>query len=143
MAVRVAGWSRDGEAVEVYLSRGTETEVTVYDGEVESLSSATSAGAGIRVVSGGRQGFAYAGSLDEDVIAETLQEARDNAEFSSPEPWVGLPEPDGSTPVVLDLWRDELGDLPDRPQGKRGARARAGGACRRPPDKAGRDRQLG
>ena len=112
LAVRVAGWSRDGEDVEVYLSRGTETEVAVYDGEVESLSSATSAGAGIRVVSGGRQGFAYAGSLDEDVIAETLQEARDNATFSSPEPWVGLPEPDGSTPVVLDLWRDELATCP-------------------------------
>jgi PmbA protein len=108
MAVRVAGWSRDGEDVEVYLSRGTETEVRVYEGEIESLSSATSAGAGIRVISGGRQGFAYAGSLDEEVIAETLQEARDNAAFSSPEPWVGLPRPDGSAPVQLDLWRDDL-----------------------------------
>ena len=58
----MAGWSRDGEDVEVYVSRGTETEVRVYEGEVESLSSATSAGAGIRVVSGGRQGFAYAGA---------------------------------------------------------------------------------
>ncbi|MGA3219817.1 MAG: TldD/PmbA family protein [Acidimicrobiales bacterium] len=112
MACRVAGWARDGEDVEVYVSRGTETEVRVYEGEVESLSSATSAGAGIRVVSGSRQGFAYAGSLAEEVLAETLAEARDNAEFSSPEAWVGLPEPDGARPAALDLWRDELAGYP-------------------------------
>ena len=91
LAARVAGWSRDGEDVEVYVSRGTETEVAVYEGEVESLSSATSAGAGIRVVSGGRQGFAYAGSLDETVLAETLEEARSNASFASPEAVGGAP----------------------------------------------------
>jgi PmbA protein len=112
LAERVAGWSRDGESVEVYVSRGTETEVQVYEGEVESLSSATSAGAGIRVVSGGRQGFAYSGALDEDVLVATLEEARSNAQFSSPEPWVGLPEPDGAEPVALDLWRDELAAWP-------------------------------
>jgi PmbA protein len=112
LAARVAGWSRAGESVEVYTSRGTDTEVRVYDGEVESLSSATSAGAGIRVVSGGRQGFAYAGTLDEEVLVATLEEARSNAQFSSPEPWVGLPEPDGAEPVPLDLWRDELAAWP-------------------------------
>jgi PmbA protein len=108
LATRVAGWAGDGETVEVYVSRGTETEVRVYEGEVESLSSATSAGAGIRVVSGARQGFACAGILTEQVLAETLAEARSNAEFSSPEPWVGLPTPDGATSAPLDLWRDEL-----------------------------------
>ena len=112
MAARVAGWARDGEDVEVYMSRGTETEVRVYEGEVESLSSATSAGAGVRVVSGGRQGFAYAGSLDGEVMADTLAEARDNAAFSSPEAWVGLPAPDGAPPVHLDLWREELDGYP-------------------------------
>jgi PmbA protein len=112
VAARVAGWARDGEDVEVYVSRGTETEVRAYEGEVESLSSATSAGAGIRVVRGGRQGFAYAGALDEEVLAETLAEARDNASFSSAEAWVGLPEPDGARPVVLDLWREELAGYP-------------------------------
>jgi PmbA protein len=108
LAARVAAWSRDGESVEVYISRGTDTEVRVYEGDVESLSSATSAGAGIRVVSHGRQGFAYTGALDEDALAETLEEARSNAQFSSPEPWVGLPGPDGAEPPLLDLWRDEL-----------------------------------
>lgn len=108
LAARVAGWARDGEGVEAYVVRGTDTEIRVYEGEVESLSSATSAGIGVRVVLGNRQGFAYAGSLDESVLGETLAEARDNATFASPDDWVGLAEPDGIAPASLDLWRDSL-----------------------------------
>jgi len=79
----VAGWAKTGEEVEVYVARGTETEVRAYDGEVESLTSATSAGIGIRVVVDHRLGFAWAGSLDESVLGETLDEARDNAAFAT------------------------------------------------------------
>jgi PmbA protein len=114
LASRVAGWAREGEDVEVYLSRGTGTQIRVYEGEVESLSSATSAGAGIRVVSGGRQGFAYAGSLEEPVLKETLDEARSNGVFTTAETWVGLPVPDGATPAGLDLWREELAACPTK-----------------------------
>ena len=48
----LASWTqaRPGEEIEVYVGRGTETEVRAYEGEVESLSSADSAGVGIRVV---------------------------------------------------------------------------------------------
>jgi PmbA protein len=112
LATRVAGRARDGEQVEAYVGRGRETDIRVYEGEVESLSSAESGGIGIRVVSGHRQGFAYAGSLDEDVIAETLEEARDNAGFASPDEWVGLARPDGVAPADLDLWRDDLAAYP-------------------------------
>ena len=108
LARRVAGWARDGEQVEVYAARGSDTDVTVYDGEVESLSTATSAGLGVRVVSGSRQGFAYAGSLDADVVEETLAEARDNASFGTPDEFLGLAVPDGYPAAALDLWRDEL-----------------------------------
>ena len=111
LASRVAGWARDGEQVEAYVARGRDTEVVVYEGEVESLSSAESAGVGIRVVSGGRQGFAYAGSLDLEVVEETLAEARDNAGFATADEWVGLAVPDGVEPAALDLWRDDLAAL--------------------------------
>jgi len=108
LAQQVAGWARPGEEVEAYLARGSGTEARTYEGEVESLSSEAYAGAGIRVVAGHRQGFAYAGSLAPDVLAETLEEARDNASFASPEDWVGLPRPDGVAPAPLELWREEL-----------------------------------
>ncbi len=112
LATKVAGWARDGEQVEAYVARGRDTEVQVFEGDVESLSSAESAGIGIRIVKGPRQGFAYAGSLDPNVVEETLEEARDNAGFASDDEYVGLAAPDGVAPADLDLWRDDLASFP-------------------------------
>jgi PmbA protein len=111
---RIADQARPGEELEVYASRGVETDVRAYDGEVEQLASASSAGVGIRVVSAQRQGFAYAGTLDESVIAETLAEARDNATFATPDDHLGLARPDAVAPASLDLWDDALISLPTR-----------------------------
>ncbi len=112
MAERVAGWANTGEDVEVYVARGTETEVRAYDGEVESLTSATSAGIGIRVVVDHRLGFAWAGSLDESVLQETLDEARDNARFATADEHVRLAVPDGVEAVPVDLWDAGLAGVP-------------------------------
>jgi len=112
VATRIAGLARDHEQVEAYVAHSRETSVRVYGGEVESLSSAESEGVGIRVIKDSRQGFAYAGSLDPQVIEETLAEARDNVIFASPDPHVGLAEPDGVAKVTLDLWREDLLSVP-------------------------------
>ena len=53
LAEAVVGRAVPGEQVEVYVARGHDTEVRAYDGAVESLSSATSGGVGIRVVLAG------------------------------------------------------------------------------------------
>jgi PmbA protein len=112
LVTRIAEQARPGEELEVYASRGVETDVRAYDGEIEQLSSASSAGVGIRVVAGQRQGFAYAGTLDEEAITETLAEARDNATFATPDEHLGLARPDGVAPASLDLWDDALSELP-------------------------------
>ncbi len=108
IAERIVGWGRDGEQIEAVVGHSRETDVRVYKGEIESLSVAESQGVGIRVIAGGRQGFAYAGTLDSDVLGETLAEARDNAEFGSPDEFFGLAEPDGVDPPVLDLYNEAL-----------------------------------
>jgi PmbA protein len=115
IARKVAGSARDGEQVEAYVVRTRDTDVEVFDGEVESLTTASVEGVGIRVVADHRQGLAWAGSLDLDVIEETLREARDNAGFGAPDEWYGLASPadvDGISPPDLDLWRDELASVP-------------------------------
>ncbi len=112
VADRVAGWARTGEEVEVYVARGDETEVRAFGGGVESLTSATSAGIGIRVVVDHRLGFAWAGSLEESVFEETLAEARDNAKFATPDEHVRLAVPDGVAPVAVDLWDEGLASVP-------------------------------
>jgi PmbA protein len=112
VAERVAGWARTGEEVEVYVARGDETEVRAFAGEVESLTSATSAGIGIRVVVDHRLGFAWAGSLEGSVFEETLNEARDNASFATPDEHMRLAVPDGVAPTVVDLWDEALAAVP-------------------------------
>jgi len=112
---RVAGAARDGEQVEAYVVRTRDTEVEVFDGEVESLTTASVEGIGVRVIARQRQGLAWAGSLAPDVVAETLAEARDNAAFGEPDAWYGLASPadtNGFAPPALDLWRDELVKVP-------------------------------
>jgi PmbA protein len=111
----VARAARDGEQVEAYVVRSRETDVEVFDGKVESLTTASVEGVGIRVIVGHRQGLAWAGSLAADVIEETLTEARDNAGFGEPDEWYGLASPadvDGVAAHTLDLWREELASVP-------------------------------
>jgi PmbA protein len=112
VARRIAGMATADEQVEAYVSRGRSTTVRAYDGAVESLTQAESAGIGVRVVVDHRQGFAYAGTLDEAAVLDALAEARDNARFAEPDEWIGLAEPDGVAPAELDLWPAGLAELP-------------------------------
>lgn len=112
VAERIAGWARDGEQVEAYVARSRDTDVRIFDGDIESLSSAESEGVGVRVVVGGRQGFAYAGSLDPSVVEEVLGEARDNASFGSADEFNAVASPDGVAAADLDLYRDALASFP-------------------------------
>ncbi len=115
LARRVAGGARGGEQVESYVARSRDTEVRVFDGDGESLSVAGGDGVGVRVVADGRQGYAWAGSLDPEVVDETLAEARDNAGFGEPDQWYGLSSPadaGGVEAAALDVWREELRSMP-------------------------------
>ncbi|KAA0232752.1 MAG: Metalloprotease PmbA [Acidimicrobiales bacterium] len=109
---RIVAAAQGDEQVEAVVLHSQDTEVRVYEGEVESFSSAESRGVGIRVVKNGRQGFAYAGTFDEDALFETLAEARDNAEFGTQDEWAGLAEPDGVDVADLELFDARLVGFP-------------------------------
>lgn len=102
LASSVAREAGPQEQVEAFVGRSSYTTVRAHGGEIESFTSAVSAGIGVRVVRDHRQGFAWAGTLDPDAIADALAEARDNATFAEPDEWVGLAEPDGVLPVPFD-----------------------------------------
>lgn len=111
IAQRVLGWANDNEDVEVVAVHDRDTEIRVYQGEIEQFTASESQGVGIRVISDSRQGFAYAGTLDEDVLAETLREARDNAAFGTPDEFLGLAQPDGVPVPSLDLFDERVGEM--------------------------------
>jgi len=112
VADRVVAQARPGEQVEAFVARGGETEVRVYEGDVEHFVSAQSEGIGIRVIRDGRTGFAYAGTLDEAAIVEVLADARDNVQFGTVDEWAALAEPDGVAITEQTLWNDRLADYP-------------------------------
>jgi PmbA protein len=112
VAARIAEMAGPGEQVEAFVARSTSTTVRAYDGDVESLTQASSAGVGVRVIVDHREGFAYAGTLDEGVVLEALAEARDNATFGEPDEFNGLATPDGVEAADLDLWPEHLADVP-------------------------------
>jgi PmbA protein len=108
IATRIAGWAKDGEQVEAYVVRGRECDIRIHEGGIEQLSTADSEGVGVRVVADHRQGFAWAGSLDPEVLQEALDEARDNASFGTPDEFLGLAEPDGVAAPDIDPYDEEL-----------------------------------
>ena len=114
LASDIAGRAAPGEQLEAYVSRTRETDVKVFDHAVESLTVAERAGVGVRVIVDGRQGFAWAASLDPDVVSAALTDARDNAEFATPDECQGVVTPeeaDGVTAPVLDLWAEDVGQV--------------------------------
>lgn len=92
------------EELEVMVSRTFETEIRVHGGEVENFTSAQSSGVGVRLIKDGRQGLAYVGSLDPQVIGDLVDQARDNARYSTPDEYNLLAEPDGHPKANIDLF---------------------------------------
>jgi PmbA protein len=113
IAAGIIDRARPGEQIEAYVSRGGETQVRIYQGEVEKYVAAESEGVGVRVIRDGRTGFAYAGTLDDGAVAEVLAEARDNVEFGTVDEWAGLAEPDGVAVTEQELWSDALAAYPN------------------------------
>ena len=112
IAEQVLGWANDNEQVEVVAVSDQDTEIRVYEGEVEQFTSSASQGVGIRIVADQRQGFAWAGTLDLDVLRETMAEARDNASFGTVDEHLGLAAPDGVDVPELDVYSDGAVTMP-------------------------------
>ena len=110
IADRVVAMAKPGEHIEAFVSRDAETDIRIYEGQVEHFVAAQTEGVGIRVIRDGRTGFAYAGVLDQTAVAEVLAEARDNVQFGTPDEWAGLAEPDGVEVIEQDLWSDALAE---------------------------------
>lgn len=113
VADELVSLAQHNEQIEVCLSRSRSTTVKAYSGQVESVRSGMSEGVGIRVIVNGQQGFATAGSLDHQVLAHVLEEARGNLQFAESDPDQGLAEPDGVESPNLDLVDPEVLKMSD------------------------------
>ncbi len=81
---------------ELFINRRTSTSIEVRDGEVEALEVEELLGAGLRLLSQGRMGFAFTGDLSPGGFEELLRGALDNARAAEPDEANSLPEPRAS-----------------------------------------------
>lgn len=83
LAQRAVAMSEGAEQIEAFFTHEREFQVKVYDGEVDSLSSAEPRGAGIRVLSGGRVGFSFTSDLSDDGLNAAVHAARENSRYAT------------------------------------------------------------
>jgi PmbA protein len=91
---------------EAWAEGSREREVRVHDGEVESLTEASSRGIGVRAWIGERAGYAYGTDLTQAGLAELAETAVGAARVADPDPNSAPPEPAGEPASIKGL-RDE------------------------------------
>lgn len=92
LASAIVDRARSGEQVEAFLTHQREFEVKAYLGEAETVSSAEPRGAGVRLLSKDRVGFAYTTDLTDTGLSAVVEQARTNALYSSDDEAVVLAE---------------------------------------------------
>lgn len=108
-AVKLAMGSGATDA-ECTIAEGSEFEVSLRMGEIETLKQAGSRGAGIRVLQGQRAGSAYTSDLTPEGIAKMVSSALEIVAVTSEDPFAGLPEARllGKLETDLELFHDDV-----------------------------------
>ena len=88
------------EDAEVYLSRGTEFTVRVYNREIESLVSAESRGIGLRTFREHRVGFSYTSETEPDALDSLVDDALLNGRYNHADEANVLPVPQPADPLA-------------------------------------------
>lgn len=79
------------DAAEVFLRSYASTTVEVKDRQVDAFERSRDIGAGLRVLTGGRMGFAFTTELSEQALAALARSAVENAGTVEPDPFHALP----------------------------------------------------
>jgi PmbA protein len=110
--VRAAVEAAEGdESVEAYAEESRHTEVRAHKGEVEGLTFSESRGVGVRVIAGGRLGYAYAADPSIDEVRRTVARAGENAAFATPDENNVLASGAPAEPMET-LFRESLASTP-------------------------------
>jgi len=102
------------EAVEAFAEETRHTEVEARKGEVEGLTFAESRGVGVRLMSGGRLGYAWAADPSIDEVRRAVEQARENARFGTPDGFNALPVAQTAEPMDELFHRDQAEMPSDR-----------------------------
>ena len=99
------------EVVEAYAEESRHTEASALRGEIEGLTFAESRGVGVRLIAGGRLGYAYAADPTVEEAREAVRRARENAALAEPDEFNLLPAFVPAQPIDA-LFREDQADIP-------------------------------
>ncbi len=99
------------ESVEAYAEESRRTDVDALRGEVEGLTFAESRGVGVRLLSGGRLGYAWAADPSPDEVRQAVARARENAALAAPDEFNLLPAAEPFEPMP-EVFRAAQADIP-------------------------------
>jgi PmbA protein len=93
-AEQILSLSRDlkADAAEVFLRSYSSTTIEVKEQTVDAFDRAKDIGAGLRVLVGGRMGFAFTTDLSDNALKDLVRAAVTNAQSTEPDPLYSLPE---------------------------------------------------
>lgn len=101
-----------GVEAEAYITHDVETSIRVSKGEVQKLSQSSARGLGVRVIDGGRTGYAYTSDFSDEGVTQTWQTAIELAKIATPDAHRKLPEPRAIPQDDLEIWDAELPNVP-------------------------------
>jgi len=102
--------ARGVEAEAIVMDR-QETMIRVDRSQVEQLLRSGSKGLGVRVIDGGRVGYAYTSDLTSGSIEETWQAALALARVATPDEHRALPDPQSIPDKDLEIWDSDLSGI--------------------------------
>jgi PmbA protein len=100
--------SANNVQAEAVITQDTETQIKVSKSEVEQLSQSSARGLGVRVIDGGRTGYAYTSDFSEEGIEQTWRTALELAAVATADLYRALPDSRPIPDEDLEIWDDKL-----------------------------------
>jgi PmbA protein len=101
------------DEAEVYLENNRDFELTVRNGDVETIKQATSKGVGLTVFKDKKLGFSYTSDFSDRSVEEFTKKTIQLSLVADPKPWNGLPDFEKQKPEDLDLYDPSISEIPN------------------------------
>lgn len=102
------------DAAEVFLRVSSSTTVEVKEGKVDAFERANGAGVGLRVLLGGRMGFAFTTDISEGALKALAEAAVTNGRNVEPDPFQVIPSVPQASYGTVDIYDPEIVALSER-----------------------------
>jgi PmbA protein len=116
IAEKILSLAKDlkADAAEAFIRSSSSTSIEVKEQKVDAFDRAKDIGAGLRVLVGGRMGFAFTTDLSEQALSMLARSAITNARNIEPDPFHSIPEKPGADYQSITMYDPELVSLTER-----------------------------